>query len=283
MAGVESVGGIVLEAVGERSPGVSAGVVVGRSQGLHHVDVGIVEIAPGGHASGHYHPFEETFYVLEGSGLVSVGVRSFEVGLDDFGMAPLGVPHAWANPFDAPLRFFRVRSPQPRTQEDVRSVYWTDAVGVPTEGSLPPLTPRTYKTVGRFRDEDLPPAGPISIRGHRGPNVSNIRLWMLVDDMMGAVHHTMFVVEFIPLPNAQNAASHFHPFEEAYYFLTGSAIAHLDGGDVDVGAGDVVYARTNELHGYTMTSEEPVRWIEVQSPAPPPSGAFFFPDEWNAQ
>ncbi len=282
MAGVSRVGDVVLEPVDARSPGVTTGLVVGPRQGLVHLDVGVVEIAPGGVAAGHYHPYEESFYLLSGSGLVSIGGRCFEVGPGDYGMAPLGIPHSWSNPGTEPLRFFRVRSPLPRAQGDVRSVYWTDDVQVPTDGIEPPVTPRPHLPVGRFRDEHLPPPGPIAIRGHRGPNVSNIRLWMLIDDMVAAVHHTMFIVEFVPILGSQNAANHYHPFEEAYYFLTGSAIAHLDDGDVEVEAGDVVYAATNELHGYTMTSDEPVRWIEVQAPAPPPSGSFFFPAEWNA-
>ena len=282
MSGVIGADRAVLSPVGEKSPGVRTGLIVGREQGLVHLDVGMVEIAPGGSASGHYHPYEESFHVLDGSGLVSISGRSYRVGPGDFGMAPLGAPHAWSNPGAQPLRFFRVRSPLPRAQDDLKSVYWTDDATVPTDGREPPVTPRPYAPVSRFRDEHLPPPGPISIRGHRGPNVSDVRVWMLIDDMVGAVHHTMFIVEFVPIAGAQNAANHYHPFEEAYFFLSGSAIAHLDGGDREVGAGDVVYAATNELHGYTMTSEGPVRWIEVQAPAPPPSGAFFFPEEWNA-
>ena len=74
---------------------------------------------------------------------------------------------------------------------------------------------------------------------------------------------------------------HFHPFEEAYYFVQGSAIAHLEGGDFEVNEGDLVFAGTNALHGYTMTGDGPTRWIEVQAPAPTPAGAFIFPADWE--
>jgi mannose-6-phosphate isomerase-like protein (cupin superfamily) len=104
---------------------------------------------------------------------------------------------------------------------------------------------------------------------------------MLVDDLIGALHHTMFIVQFIPGASTHPGGDHFHPFEEAYYFLTGSAIAHLDTGDFEVNAGDLVFAGTNAKHGYTMTSDTPVRWIEVQAPGPTPAGAFIFPADWE--
>ncbi|MCZ6462075.1 MAG: cupin domain-containing protein, partial [Actinobacteria bacterium] len=87
---------------------------------------------------------------------------------------------------------------------------------------------------------------------------------------------------FIPGASTHPGGDHFHPFEEAYYFLTGSAIAHLDGGDFEVNAGDLVFAGTNAKHGYTMTSDTPVRWIEVQAPGPTPAGAFIFPADWES-
>ena len=114
--------------------------------------------------------------------------------------------------------------------------------------------------------------------GYRGGNVSNISLWMLIDDLLGALHHTMFIVEFTP---GASPGNHYHPFEEAYFFLTGSAIARLDGEEIAVEAGDLIVAGTNALHGYQMTADVPTRWIEVQAPAPPPSGAFIFPQDWD--
>jgi mannose-6-phosphate isomerase-like protein (cupin superfamily) len=104
---------------------------------------------------------------------------------------------------------------------------------------------------------------------------------MLVDDFIGAIHHTMFIVQFQPGSTTHPGGDHFHPFEEAYYFLQGSAIAYLDGEELPVERGDLVFAGTNALHGYRMTSDEPVRWIEVQAPAPTASGAFIFPSEWE--
>ncbi|GIW20651.1 MAG: hypothetical protein KatS3mg065_0947 [Chloroflexota bacterium] len=36
----------------------------------------------------------------------------------------------------------------------------------------------------------------------------------------------------------------------------------------------------NALHGFSNTTDTPVRWLEVQAPIPPSSGAFFFVGDW---
>jgi hypothetical protein len=35
-------------------------------------------------------------------------------------------------------------------------------------------------------------------------------------------------------------------------------------------------------HGFVNERDEPARWLEVQSPVPPDSDAFFFPADWRA-
>jgi mannose-6-phosphate isomerase-like protein (cupin superfamily) len=92
----------------------------------------------------------------------------------------------------------------------------------------------------------------------------------------------MFMVEFAAGIGAGEAAGeHYHPFEEAYFLLSGSALGTLDGEEVTVSAGDLVWTGTDGTHGFINLNDEPVRWIEVQSPAPPSSNAFFFPADWT--
>jgi hypothetical protein len=38
---------------------------------------------------------------------------------------------------------------------------------------------------------------------------------------------------------------------------------------------------TDGTHGFVNENSEDARWIEVQSPIPPTSDAFFFPDDWR--
>jgi len=252
--------------------------MAGVEAGLIHSEVALAELQPGGHVAGHYHPFEESFYILSGAVLVSIDGHAYRLETNDFGVVPMATAHAWHNVGDEPVRWFRMRSPQPRLLAGPEASYKPADLPLPDSGrDLGSLSPAD-RLVGRFAESHLPAPGPLSMPGYRGGNVSNISLWMLIDDLLGALHHTMFIVEFTP---GATPGDHYHPFEEAYYFLAGSAIARLDGEEVSVAAGDLVVAGTNALHGFRMTADVPTRWIEVQAPAPPPSGAFIFPQDWK--
>src|SRR3546814_5282147 len=94
---------------------------------------------------------------------------------------------------------------------------------------------------------------------------------MMVDDLIGAVQHTMFIVQFTGTGASATASAkeHFHPFAEAFYILSGSAILSSDGEQEVASGGDLVFAPTGASHGFAPVGTEPVRWVEVQSPAPP--------------
>src|SRR3546814_8151584 len=65
--------------------------------------------------------------------------------------------------------------------------------GVPVEE----LHPR-HRLVGHFDDEDMPPPASILMPGYHGANIRNVSIRMMVDELLGACHHTLFVVEFVP-------------------------------------------------------------------------------------
>jgi quercetin dioxygenase-like cupin family protein len=262
--------------------GLTEAILVGEAQGAIHLEVALTELAPGGRVAGHLHPFEESFYILSGQVLVDLAGTRYRLVEDDFGFVPVAVPHAWSNPGTAAVRWLRTRSPQPRAIGERTGTYPSQEAGVPTDGR--PITEAgpTQRWVGHFSEDHLPPPGPLAMRGYRGPHIHNISLWMLVDDLLGAIHHTMFVVEFQPNPEAPRVGGdHFHPFEEAYYFVRGSATGYFEGETREVDTGDLVFAGTNAFHGYANRGTRPVRWIEVQAPTPPPSGAFFFRKDWE--
>lgn len=262
--------------------GLSVAVMAGREQGSVHLEVARSRLAPGGTIQGHRHFYEESFFVLSGEVIVDIDGHRYHLRPNDYGVALAGVAHAWRNVGSEPAEWFRMRSPQPRSVGATMGTFPVPDVAPPSEGEEVGDPSPTMRHVGHFAEHHLPAPGPLAMRGYRGPNVSNVSLWMLVDDLLGALHHTMFIVEFVAGASTHPGGDHFHPFEEAYYFLRGSAIAHLDQGDVAVGTGDLVFAGTNARHGYTMTGDTPVRWIEVQAPGPTPSGAFIFPADWEA-
>jgi mannose-6-phosphate isomerase-like protein (cupin superfamily) len=263
------------------SAGLEVAVMGGAQEGLVHIEAALSRLAPGAGVTGHRHFFEESFMILSGEVLVNIGGRRFHLRQGDFGFVPAAVPHAWRNPGSEPVEWFRLRSPQPRRIDNGMGTFLADEVRIPTAGDPVGDPDPTVPYVGHFAEHHLPPPGPVSLRGYRGPNISSVSLWMLVDDYIGAVHHNLFIVQFTPKATTRPKGDHFHPFEETYYFLQGSAVAHLESGDLAVNTGDFVYSPTNAMHGFTMTSDEPVRWIEVQAPAPTASGAVVFPSDWQ--
>src|SRR3546814_747096 len=129
----------------------------------------------------------------------------------------------------------------------------------------------------------MAPPGPIARPGYHGANSRNVQFRMMVDDLLGAVQHTMFIVQFTAneLTVGVSAREHFHPFEEIYYLVSGSATASFDGSRELASAGDLVFAPTGASHGFSPVGTEPVRWIEVQSPTPPPAHGFTFHGDWE--
>jgi mannose-6-phosphate isomerase-like protein (cupin superfamily) len=50
---------------------------------------------------------------------------------------------------------------------------------------------------------------------------------------------------------------------------------------VRVNTGDLVWVGVNGTHGFINDGDQPVRWLEAQSPVPPSEDAFYFPDDWK--
>lgn len=106
--------------------------------------------------------------------------------------------------------------------------------------------------------------------GYHGHNIQDISIQMMVEFATGSA-----------APGSA-ARTHYHSFEEAYYFVSGSAITFLDGDRHEVSAGDIVWCSTNGTHRLLNQGTIPVRFIKCQAPIPPTSHAFFFPDDWHA-
>lgn len=264
--------------------GVRVAPLIGTGQGSVHLEIALVELAPGGVIPGHIHPFEESFFIFSGRALFALGEASYTLGPQDFGVAPIAAPHAWHNPFDEPVRWYQLREPQPRPDHLMPSAYPVDTIALVTNGRTVNEFDPTCRFVGHFSDADMSPPGPLSMPGYHGHNIKDISIRMMVDEILGAQHHTLFVVEFAAQSGTPGRAArtHYHPFEEAYYFLSGSATAFLDGDQHEIAAGDIVWCSTNGTHGYINQGDVPVRFIECQAPRPPASNAFLFPDDWYA-
>ena len=262
-------------------PGISTAPLVGASTGSVHIDQALCRLDGGQRSAPSFNAFEESWYVLEGSGRVSVGDLTVEASPGAYGVIPVAVPFAF-EAGDGGMSWLRVRAPQPRTTDPrcgVRpATNWAPASAV----TLPSETDPRSRWCGVFRDADMGPYGPLSMPGYHGPNIKSIFVRMLVDELLGATQHTLFMVEFGPQATKGKAATeHYHPFEETYYLLSGSATGTLDGEVVEVSAGDLVWTGVNGTHGFVNEGDVPVRWLEVQAPVPPSAHAFYFPSDWE--
>lgn len=267
--------------------GLREAVLLNREHGSVHLEISLCELPAGAAGGAQLHPFEESFYVLGGTGTYTVAGLRYDIAIGDYGVAPVGYVHEIAAGAE-PLRWLSIRAPHPpafpgavptvRAKPNPAAV----AMGRPSE------TDPRHRLAGHFDDADLGPYGPLTMPGYHGPNITNISLHMLVDRLLGAQHHTLFMVEFAPgagrgsTTHVGAGRDHYHPFEEIYFLLSGTARGTLDGQDVEVTAGELVWAGVGATHGFLNEQEEPVRWLEVQSPVPPDSDAFFFPEDWKA-
>jgi quercetin dioxygenase-like cupin family protein len=101
---------------------------------------------------------------------------------------------------------------------------------------------------------------------------------MLIDGRLGAVLHTMFMVEYEPGGVAQ---PHDHPLEEAYYILEGEVEAMAENDVFTLGPGDVFWTAVGCVHAFRNQGQGKVRWLETQSPQPPSNHSYRFNRDWD--
>ena len=200
----------------------------------------------------HLHSTEQSFFVLRGNPVVTVDGRQPTVwDPDECGLLRVGVPHAWAAPSDGDAAWLEMNAPAPRLSGPP-DTFWTGETTRPP--TMPePLDIRDPRTRTFFRLG----AGEMDVDNLKigaavdAPTVSasmatallaysGIAVKMLVDQRLGAILHTMFMVEYQPGGAAQ---PHDHPLEETYYVLEGEVEAMADGDGVHAGPGGRVLDR----------------------------------------
>src|SRR5262249_8947715 len=90
--------------------------IVGEADGAVHPGFFIGDLDAGASIPRHVHSFERSFYVLSGTGVLDTPDAAAAVGPGDYGLAPVGVPHAWRNLSDEPVRWAEMQGPQPRSR-----------------------------------------------------------------------------------------------------------------------------------------------------------------------
>jgi quercetin dioxygenase-like cupin family protein len=260
------------------SPGHRRWSAVDESAAVH-TGFGVCELDPGSAVAAHVHSFEESFYLLEGTVVLTTAEGSFRLGEGDFGVLPVGVPHSWRNDGDSAARWADMLAPQPRSRHD------GDTYAVPPlrEEPASPLSVRDPRTrrFGHIAAEQMDPftKNATSVSMNTALLVySGITVKMMVDSDLGAQLSTMFMVQYTP---DGVAGPHDHPFEESYLILAGRTEATFDGEKFLLGPGDIAWAGVGCVHSFTNAGDEPVRWLETQAPQPPARHSYRFARDWE--
>jgi quercetin dioxygenase-like cupin family protein len=272
----------------ERVSGLRRASLVGRHVGAVHSGLTLCSMEPGGEVGTHVHSTEQSFYVLRGKPEVVVEGRAHRLGPDECGLLLVGSPHAWRNGTDEEALWLEANAPAPRISGPP-DTFWTGEPLPPSSGTtLDIRDPRTRTffrlSAGEMEVDNLKVGAPVD-----APTVSasmatallaysGIAVKMLIDGRLGAVLHTVFMVEYEPGGVAQ---PHDHPLEETYYMLEGEVEAMAGDEVFTLGPGDVFWTSVGCIHAFRNKSQGKVRWLETQSPQPPANHSYRFNRDWD--
>jgi quercetin dioxygenase-like cupin family protein len=263
--------------------GFSRWSIVDETGPAVHTGFGVCALEPGGTAPAHVHSYEECVFVLAGEVLLDTPDGSHQLRAGDYGLVPVGVPHAWRNEDTVTARWADMLAPQPRSRhaEDthlVPALPTTEALGVDVRD------PRN-RNFGHIEpgNMDVAKQGQAYLGASASMRTallvySGITVKMMVDSDLGADLTTMFMVHY----HADGVAGpHDHPFEETYLFLEGQTVATFDGAEYRLGPGDVAFAGVGCVHSFRNVGGGPLRWLETQAPQPPRRHSYRFRRDWE--
>jgi quercetin dioxygenase-like cupin family protein len=222
--------------------------------GAVHTGFAVVELAAGGRIPWHVHSYEDSLYVLEGEVVVDTGEGANLLRPGDYGVTPVGAPHALRNVSDVPARWATMWAPQPRSFGHID----------PANMEVDKQTQDMLAVSASMRTALLVYSG--------------ITVKMMIDADLGAQLLTMFMVQYEP---HGLAGRHDHPFEETYLILEGEVDAEFDGERYHLVPGDVAWAGVGCVHAFDNPGPGIVRWLETQAPQPPHRHSYRFARDWE--
>jgi mannose-6-phosphate isomerase-like protein (cupin superfamily) len=267
----------------EHAAGFRRWTVVDEAAGAVHTGFGVGELEPGGSIAAHVHSFEESFFVLEGEVVVQTAEGAVLARPGDYGVIPVGLPHALRNEGRTTARLAAMAAPQPRPAHG-GDTFWVPPLPDREPVPIDVRDPRT-RSFGHIAPENMDPAKQtqemlaVSASMRTALLVySGITVKMMVDTDLGAQLSTMFMVQYEP---RGLAGAHDHPLEETYLILDGHVDAVFDGEQYRLEVGDVAWAGTGCVHSFTNPGPGTVRWLETQAPQPPARHSYRFARDWD--
>jgi quercetin dioxygenase-like cupin family protein len=274
----------VPEGIGAHAEGFRRWAVVGEeTPGAVHTGFDLCELAPGGRLDAHVHSFEQTAFVLDGTGDLQTPEATASLRPGDYGLLPVGAPHAWRNAGDRPVRWVSMSAPQPRARFDGDTFVVPPIPDAP-RGPIDVRDPRT-RSFGHIDPENMDVDKQTQDRLAVSASMrtallvySGITVKMMVDTDLGAYLQTMFMVQYEP---GGFAGPHDHPLEETYLILEGETDAVFDGEEYHLVPGDVAWAGVGCVHQFANPGDRIVRWLETQAPGPPSRHTYRYRRDWD--
>lgn len=263
--------------------GVRRWTVVDEAAGSVHTGFGLAEIDRGGSIAAHLHSFEESLFVLDGEVVVWTTEAAALLRPGDYGLIPVGVPHALRNLGGEPARLASMAAPLPRPAHG-GDTYFVQPFPERDPVPVDVRDPRT-RSFGHVEpsnmDVDKQTQDMLAVSASMRTALlvySGITVKMMVDTDLGAQLSTMFMVQYRP---EGLAGAHDHPFEETYLILDGQVDAVFDAERYRLGPGDVAWSGVGCVHSFSNPGPGVVRWLETQAPQPPARHSYRFARDWD--
>jgi mannose-6-phosphate isomerase-like protein (cupin superfamily) len=100
--------------------GITVKMMVDSDLGAQLSTMFMVRYDPDGVAGAHDHPFEETYYFLEGQAEATFDGERYPLGPGDVAWAGVGCVHSFRNVGGGPLRWLETQAPQPPPRHSYR-------------------------------------------------------------------------------------------------------------------------------------------------------------------
>jgi quercetin dioxygenase-like cupin family protein len=261
---------------------------IDRGVGAVHTGFGTCELEPGGSIDAHVHSYEEVVYVIEGTPVVSLDGRAYELAPDECAFFAVGSVHAWENPGSERCRWIDLQTPQARPPGAPPDTFFVAAPPTAEAERLDIRDPRT-RSFARWGPEQmdldvlkLPAAVDAPAVSSSMSSAllaySGIAVKMLIDERHGAHLGNLFMVDY---QTDVVLHPHDHPIEEAFYMLEGEVVYIADDREYTLGVGDVAYAGVGCIHAFENRSGRRTRWLESRAPLPPLHHAYRFNRDWE--
>ena len=265
-----------------RSAGYTGHAVVDENSGSVQMGFRVARIEPAGHVDTHVHSFEESIYVVAGSLTVDTPAGSHALCTGDYGLLPVGVPHAFRNTSGEVVEIAEMKAPLPRERFGFDTRFTPPLESGPAR-PIDVRDPRN-RSFGHIDAASMDPAMQTQDRLAVSASMrsallvySGISVKMMVDSDLGADLSTMFMVQYEP---GGFAGAHDHPLEETYLILDGEVDGIFDGSEYRLCPGDVAWAGVGCVHEFRNVGDGPVRWLETQAPQPPARHSYRFGRDW---